>query len=310
MSKFDEKVPEQPRFTSAGIVAPDQIKVVAWPSYRLRVISGVCCFVPDGDLETKPYDRRALRHLMEIDPHSTDDLCEFIGNWGVVMSLARSPRTALQPYVSTAEAETNPGMSSELFADAFDTWEANSIDGSVSAFNTYLGDRQPSGEKIDGAAFLVCQQEAEDAIATVQGVVKTILKATAVGGYPEDADGRHMLATCCDYASAALTPYRPAILPARAHAVLSSMPVLAACIADAVSIALDGEPLKQCKYCGKWFQYKEGSRGYAVQKGNEGIRRRERRADYCSSDCQKAYNYEKLKAKRAAERAEKQGGAE
>lgn len=310
MSKFDEKGIEPPRFTSAGIVAPDQIEVVAWPSYHAKVISGVRCFVPDGDLRTVPYDRRALRDLVDMDPRSTDDLCAFMDSWGPVMSLARSPRTARQPFAPTGEAEVNPGMSPELFIDAFDTFEANSIDGSVRAFRAYLDNRDADTERIEGASFLTCQGETEDAVVTVQGVVRTILKASSVGGYPEDVDGRWLLDECCSYASEALAPYRPAIYPARAHSVLTSMPVLAACIADAVSIALDGEPLKQCKHCGRWFQYKESKRGYSVQKGNEGVRRRERRADYCSDECQKAYNYEKLKAKRAAERAEKQGGAE
>lgn len=268
-------------------------------------------YVPQGaGLEAREVPDGLLGDLLGVDPYDADELEAFMGRYGLAYSLARvDTRSGEQLYYdppSALDQTADQYMTRPAFRDFFNVREREGVEASVKAFGSmFAGGGRPSSRF---ANLVVSGLEAREAVAAVRGVCAEILEATKEGRYPSagDHDAFERLNMACGYASAALSRYTFAIAPVGGP-LPSSAPALALAIGEAVRIALDGEPLKQCKHCGRWFQYKTGARTYAVQ--DPSVQRRERRADYCSVKCQQAHNYEKLKAKRAAERAEREKAA-
>ena len=318
MSKFD-KVSHAggPRFYSMPSLAGaggEVAKAHGCFSFVRHDLAGRAVYEPMRDGWRKSSETSGLLgDLLGVNPYDADELEAFMGRYGLAYSLARvNVSDGEQPYYAlpaTYTAHQDLFMTRRIFQRRFGTNEAWGITGSV-AMTKDLFDASdgPTPDGYEDASGLLSRHEAQEAVATVKAVCQTILDAVKVGGYPsaDDLDAQEKLDLACQYASAALARHTFAIAPFDGT-MPDSAPALSLALAQTVAIALDGEPLKQCKHCGRWFQYKTGARTYAVQ--DPSVQRRERRADYCSVKCQQAHNYEKLKAKRAAERAEREKAA-
>lgn len=261
------------------------------------------CFVPhDNSPRLTRNPDSVLSALMQVDASDRDSAVKFMRKFGLVYSPARENirqgyRNDFRPDTLSAWPDsymTRPILRYMLFGG-----RDLDGDGIKTSFTAAMMDNDHRG-----VSLMVSETEAVNSIKAAQTVVSVILDATKQGHYPSDDDADERLSLACSYANSALGRYMFAIAPI---AELSDIPVtpLVYAIAEAVDIALDGEPLKQCKKCGRWFQYKKSVRRYPVQERNRGKQRYERRASYCSDECQRAYNHEKQRAKRAAERAER-----
>lgn len=317
MSKFDKAGATGPRFYAMPSLAGAGGKVAKAHgcfSFVRHELAGHAIYEPTRGGWRKSSETSALlSDLLGVNPYDADELEAFMGRYGLAYSLARvNVSDGEQDYYTlpaTYTTRQDPFMTCAIFRDYFGTNEAWGITSSVAMTkDLYAASDGPTPDGYADASGLLSRHEAQEAVATVKAVCQTILDAVKVGGYPssDDLDAQEKLDLACQYASAALARHTFAIAPF-GGVMPSSAPALALAIGEAVRIALDGEPLKQCKHCGRWFQYKTGARTYAVK--DPSVQRRERRADYCSVKCQQAHNYEKLKAKRAAERAEREKAA-
>lgn len=318
MSKFDKvSHATRPRFYSMPSLAGagrEGAKVHGCFSFVRHDLAGHALYEPMRDGWRKSSETSGLLgDLLGVNPYDADELEAFMSRYGLAYSLARvNVSDGEQPYYAlpaTYTAHQDLFMTRAIVRDCFGTNEAWGITDSVTMTkDLYDASDGPTPDGYADASGLLSRHEAQEAVATVKAVCQTILDAVKVGGYPsaDDLDAQERLSVACQYASSALARHTFAIAPF-GGTMPDSAPALVLALAQAVAIALDGEPLKQCKHCGRWFQYKTGARTYAVQ--DPSVQRRERRADYCSVKCQQAHNYEKLKAKRAAERAEREKAA-
>lgn len=314
MSKFDKAGATGPRFYAMPSLAGaggEVAKAHGCFSFVRHELAGRAVYEPmRGGWRKSPVTSGLLGDLLGVNPHDACELEAFMGRYGLAYSLARvNVSDGEQDYYALPATYTTRQdlfMTQAIFRDRFGTNEAWGIADSVAMTkDLYDASDGPTPDGYADASGLLSRHEAQEAVATVKAVCQTILDAVKVGGYPssDDLDAQEKLDLACQYASAALARHTFAIAPF-GGVMPDSAPALALALAQTVAIALDGEPLKQCKHCGRWFQYKTGARTYAVQ--DPSVQRRERRADYCSVKCQQAHNYEKLKAKRAAERAERE----
>ena len=310
---------EKPRFTSRGSMRPEQLTLMSFTEFEElsstlqdgREVEFLAPLSISPKLKDRPDS--VLEPLMKVDVSSWPIVSKFMSEYGLVYSAARTnlvegAKASPLPNVYSAWTDqrmTRPILRHFIYGDDVGDIEGEGISTSFTAVKNCCLDLTPR------LAASVSKAEVIASITAVQKVSRVILDAMKIGNYPspDDTDARERLTIACSYVDSALSCHLFALAPLDDHGELFVTPLVYA-LAELASIALDGEPLKRCKKCGSWFQYKKSVRDYAVQKKNEGKQRFERGATFCSTACQKEYNYEKLKAKRAAERAEKQGGAE
>lgn len=313
--------PEPPRFYSActlGAADGTDDRPVTHLSgtagFRAVEFHGIEAYAPGGNGGGPADGEAVLRALLDTDPRDRSSLEGFMGSYGLVRSLARVACNVGEcdwhdPIMASCNVMPDPRMTRAAMAHSLGARERAAIS-QTRNIGVVISDDVKKGIPVPpNVHWYVSALEAQEAAVAARSAVAAILDAKGEGRFPseDDLDARERLSLACEYASAALARFTPAISPCF-DIPPTRAPALAIALAEAVRIALDGEPLKQCKQCGRWFQYQRpGQRGYPVRNPGAPMRRRERGADYCSPECQRAHNHDTLRRRRAAERAAKGG---
>lgn len=276
-------------------------------------------YIPDGD-ETEASDvcdaSDMLQALLDVEPTDPESAAGFMRLYG----LARSPARVIL-NVGEFDAYTPDSLWCNVAPDTYMTRYAMEYTlGAHERFGIYqtarlyqavldsIRDGRPPAREMHDA---VSVAEAHEAVRMARAVASTICDAKKEGRFPvgvssEALNAQEKLALACEYASRALAPYTPAIAPFTAftgYVPPAYAPPLIVALAEVARVALDAEPLKQCKQCGRWFQYKRpGQRGYPIQNPDAPLRKRERGSDYCSDDCYRDHKNAARKKQRDAAR--------
>lgn len=331
-SKFDKDAVIEPnRFfsmpsipTYADADGERSMLIHGYFDYGHVEVDGGALYAPKDAIQlVKKVPDTLLEDLMKTNPRDVGEIEAFMNRYGLLYSVARHDfRRFDNQYYAAPEAiysSYDTFMVGGSVRSAFGTREAEAIretyelacsiagvDGEK-AFR--IGDYLKGMKEFSGnhgskiyPKNAVSEAETAEALATVQRVVQTIIEAKKVGYSPSSIDDGNRLGAACSYASEAVKKWVFFVAPVYDGEPLPvSVPALIAALAQAIQIAIDDEPLKQCPECGGWFQYKKGGKYYRAK--TKARCHRERRAVYCSLECQTKHNNKVQRERRAAEKA-------
>lgn len=276
------------------------------------------CFFPEpptsGEVLHIPARRQLdgefyLREFMDLDPEDTEELTEFMGTYGLLTSMWRTP---LQPRLVLGGTIATPtvGVDRDGRREGFplvheeDMERANRAEESLNS--RYGGIIATARLLLSHSSYLfVPREEAIGSAKELQGLISELVTLKKDGlpaallDFKETGTYRRIAQI-----SNALSPYYPLCqLAMRGEASPGSVaprtfPLTIAILSQLVAGLQAEEGYRECPECHCIFMYKRNRNGFSS---------RDPRAKYCSDACQRTANHRKDRRRNHAKRTEEEG---